>query len=94
MQQRIEEKQKKIDNNEMLGTVGVRLEEELPQLKLESNKLSDKLLEIKRLLEYAGNQRESSRRQVEILENELEEFTNVAEQIQENVSLWWMSGSV
>ena len=32
MQQRIEDQQKKIDNNEMLGTAGARLEEELRQL--------------------------------------------------------------
>ena len=37
------------------------------------------MLETKRLLEYAGNQRESCRRQVEILKKELEQVTNVAE---------------
>ena len=79
MHQRIEEQQKKIDNSEMLGTGGVRLKKELRQLKLKSQRLSDQLLESKRLLEYAGNQRESCRRQVEILKKELEEVTNVAE---------------
>ena len=67
MHQRTEEQQKKIDNSEMLGSAGARLEEELRQLKLESQGLSDRLLETKRLLEYAGNQRESCMRQVEIL---------------------------
>ena len=38
MQRRIEEQQKKIDNGEMLGTAGARLEEELRQLKLESQR--------------------------------------------------------
>ena len=69
--QRIEEQQKKVDNSEMLGTAGAWLKEELRQLKLESQRLSDQLLEIKRLLEYAGNQRESCRRQMEILKKEL-----------------------
>ena len=73
MHQRIEEQQK------MLGTAGARLEEELRQLKLESQRLSDQLLETKRLLEFAGNQRESCRKQVEILKKELAEVTNVAE---------------
>ena len=41
MQHRIEEQQKKIDNSEMLGTAGARLEEELRQLKLESQRLGD-----------------------------------------------------
>ena len=59
MHQRIEEQQKKIDNSEMLGTTGDRLEEELRQLKLESQMLSDQLLETKQLLEYAENQRDS-----------------------------------
>ena len=59
MHQRIEEQQRKIDNSEMLGTVGAQLEEELRQLKLESQRLSDQLLETKRLLEYAGNQWEA-----------------------------------
>ena len=63
----------------MLGTAGSRLEEELRQLKLESQRLSDQLLESKRLLEYAGNQRESCRRQLEILKKELAEVKNVAE---------------
>ena len=63
----------------MLGTAGARLEEELRQLKLENQRLSDQLLESKRLLEYAGNQRMSCRRQVEILKKELEEVTTVAE---------------
>ena len=67
MHQRIEEQQKKIDNSEMLGTAGDRLEEELRQLKLEKQRLSDQLLETKRLLENAVNQRESCRRQVKIL---------------------------
>ena len=79
MHQRIEEQQKKIDNSEMLGTAGFRLKEELRLLKLEIQRLSDQLLETNRLLEYAGNQRESCRRQVEILEKELAEVKNVAE---------------
>ena len=77
MQHRIEEQQKKINNSEMLGTAGARLEEELRQLKLE--RLGDQLLETKRQLEYAGNQRESCRRQVKTLRKEFEEVTNVAE---------------
>ena len=77
MHQRIEEQQK-IDNSEMLGTAGARLEEELRQLTLESHTLSDQLLETKRLVEYAGNQRESCRRQLEMLKKELAEVTNVA----------------
>ena len=79
MHQRIEEQQKKIDNSEMLGTAGARFKEELLQLKLESQRLSGQLLETKRLLEYAGNQRESCRRQVEILKKVLAEVTDVAE---------------
>ena len=79
MHQRIEEQQKEIDNSEMLVTAGTRLEEELRQLKLESQRLINQLLDTKRLLEYAGNQRESCRRQVEILKKELAEVTNVAE---------------
>ena len=79
MQNRIEEQQKKIDNSEMLETAWARLEEELRQLKVESQRLGDQLLETKRQLEYAGNQRESCRRQVETLKKELEEVTNVAE---------------
>ena len=63
----------------MLGTAGARLEEELRQSKLESQRLGDQLLETKRQLEYAGNQRESCRRQLETLKKELEEVTNVAE---------------
>ena len=62
MHQRIKEQQKKIDNSKKLGTAGARLEDELPQLKFESQRLSDQLLETKRLLEYAGNQRESCRK--------------------------------
>ena len=79
MHQRIEEQQKKIDNSEMLGTAGARLEVELRQLKPEIQRLSDQLLETKRLLEYAENQRESCRSQVEILKKELAEVTDVAE---------------
>ena len=79
MQHRIEEQQKKIDNSEMLGTAGARLEEELRQLKLESQRLGDQFLDTKQQLEYAGKQRESCRRQVETLKKELEEVTNVAE---------------
>ena len=79
MQHRTEEQQKKIDNSEMLGTAGARLEEGLRQLKVESQRLGDQLLETKRQLEYAGNQRESCRRQVETLKKGLEEVTNVAE---------------
>ena len=65
MQHRIEEQQKKIDDSEMLGTAGAWLEEELRQLKLESQRLGNQLLETKRQLEYAGNQRESCRWLVE-----------------------------
>ena len=79
MHQKIEEHQKKIDNSEIMGTAWARLEEELRQLKLETQRLSDQLLETKRLLEYAGNQRESCRRQVEKLNNELAQVTIVAE---------------
>ena len=79
MQHRIEEQQEKIDNSEMQGTAWARLEEELRQLKLESQRLSDQLLETQRKLEYAGNERESCRWQVETLKKELEEVTNVAE---------------
>ena len=78
MHHRIEEQQKKIDNSGMLGTAGTRLEEELWQLKLESQNLGDQMLETKRLLEYDGNQRKSCRRQVETLKKELEAVTNVA----------------
>ena len=78
MQHRIQEQQKKIDNSEMLGTAGARLEEELRQSKLESQKLGDQSLETKRQLEYAGNQWESCRRQIETLKKELEEVSNVA----------------
>ena len=90
MQHRIEEQQKKIDNSdEMLGTAGARLEEELRQLKLESQRLGDQLLEPRQQLEYVGNQRESCRRrQVETLKKELEEVTNVAEtKIRECIAL-------
>ena len=59
MHQRIGEQQKKSYSSEMLGTAGVRLEEELRHLKLESQSLSDQLLETKRLLDYAGIQLES-----------------------------------
>ena len=45
MQHRIEEQQKKIDNSEMLGTAGARLEKELRQLKFESQSLGDQLLD-------------------------------------------------
>ena len=55
MHQRIEEQQKKFEKSEMLGTAGARLEEELRQLKVESQSLSDQLLETNRPLEYAGN---------------------------------------
>ena len=79
MHQRIQEEQKKIDNSERLGTAGAWLEEELRQIKFESQSLSDQLLETKRLLEYAGNQRESCRKQVEVLKKKLAEVTNVAE---------------
>ena len=50
--QRIEEQQKKIDTSEILGTAEVWLEEELRQLKLEKQRLSDQLHETKLLLEY------------------------------------------
>ena len=63
----------------MLGTAWARLEEELRQLKVESQRLGYQLLETKRQLEYAGNQRVSCKRQVETLKKELEEVTNVAE---------------
>ena len=78
----------------MLGIAAVRLKEELRQLKLESKRLSDQLLQTKRLLEYAGNQRASRRRQIEKLMKELEEVRNVAETNKKNVSLWWMSWSI
>ena len=55
MHQRIEEQQKKIDNSKMLELAGVQLKEELRQLKLESQRLSDQLFETKQLLEYAGS---------------------------------------
>ena len=79
MHQRIEEHQKKIDISEMLGAAGARLKEELRQLKFESQRLSDQLLQSKRLLDCARNQRESCRRQVEILKKELAEARNVVE---------------
>ena len=63
----------------MLGTAGVRLEEELRQLKHKNQKLIDQLLETKPLLEYAGNQRESCSSRVEKMKKELEEVTNVAQ---------------
>ena len=63
----------------MLGTAGARLEEELRQLKVESQRSCGQLLETKRQLEYTRNQRESCRRQMETLKKELEEATNVAE---------------
>ena len=63
----------------MLGTAGAQLEEELRQLKLENQRLHEQLLESKRLLVNAGNQRESHRRQVEMLNRELEEDKNQAE---------------
>ena len=47
MHQRIEEQQKKIENNEKLGPAGAQLEEELRQLKFESQSLSDQLFETK-----------------------------------------------
>ena len=65
MHHRIEEQQKKIDNSEMPGTAGARLEEELWQLKLESQSLGDQMLETKRLIEIrwesAGVQQEAGR---------------------------------
>ena len=79
MHQRIKEQQKKIDNSEMLGTVGFRIEKVLRQVKLESQRLSDQLLKTKRLLEYAVNQWECCRGQVEIFKKELEKITNAAE---------------
>ena len=79
MHHRIEEQQKKVDDREMLGTAGLRFDEELGQLKLEDQNSGDQLLETKRLLVCAGNQRKSCRRHVEILKKELEEVTNVAE---------------
>ena len=78
MQHKIEEQQKKV-NSEMQGLAGAWLEEELRQLKLESQRLGDQLLETKRQFEYAGNQREYCRRQVETMKKELEEVTIVAE---------------
>ena len=44
MHHRIEKQQKNNDNSEMLGTAGVRLEEELRRLKLESQKFVSKCL--------------------------------------------------
>ena len=57
----------------MLGTAVVRLEEELRQLKLEGQKLLEQLLKTKKFLVNAGNQWESSRRQVELLNREIED---------------------
>ena len=79
MHHRIEEQQKKIDDREVLGTAGLRFDEELGQLKLEDKSSGDQLLETKRLLDCVGNQQKSCRRHVEILKKELEEVTNVAE---------------
>ena len=80
MHQRIEEQQKILTTAECrMGTAGIRFEEELRQLKPECQRLRDQLRETKRLLEYAGNQRLSCRRQVEELKKELEEVTNVAD---------------
>ena len=93
MHQRMEEHQMKTDNSEMLGTAGVRLEEELRQLELEGQKLCEQLLQTERLLECAENQHHSCRRKVEIWKQDLEEVVNVAER-QQNVSLCWMNGSV
>ena len=47
MHQIVEEKQKKIDISEKLVTAGARLEEKVRQLKFESQRLSDQLLETK-----------------------------------------------
>ena len=63
----------------MLGTAGARLKEELRQLKLEGQWLHKQLLMTKNLLVNAGNQRESCRRQVEMLNRELEAAKTKAE---------------
>ena len=63
----------------MLETVGVRLEEEFRQFKLEGQRLQEQLLETKRLFVNAGNQRESCRRQFEMFNRELENAKSQAE---------------
>ena len=49
VRKKIEEQQKKINNSEMLGTPGARLDEEPLQLKLEGKKLHEQRLEIKKV---------------------------------------------
>ena len=76
---KIEEQRSKINNSEMLETVGVRLEEEIRQFKLEGQMLKEQLLETKRLFVNAGNQRESCRRQFEMFNRELKDAKIQAE---------------
>ena len=63
----------------MLETAGARPEDELRQFKLEGQRLQEKLLETKRLLVNTENQRESCRRQGEIINRELEDAKIQAE---------------
>ena len=75
---KIEEQRKEINNSEMLGTAGARVQEGLRQLKL-GQRLRFQLLETKRVLVNAGNQLESCRRQVEMLNRVLEVAKSQAE---------------
>ena len=79
MRGKIEEQQKKINNSEMLGTAGALLVEELRQLKLERQRIHVQILKTKRLLVNSENQRESCRRQVEMLKGQLEDAKSEAE---------------
>ena len=63
----------------MLGTAWFRLVEELRQLKLEGQKIHVHILKTKRLLVNTENQRESCRRQFEMLKRELEDAKSEAE---------------
>ena len=63
----------------MLGTAKAQLEEELRQLKMEGHRLHDQLQETHRLFKKAGNQQKSCRTQIEMLNKDLKEATNVAE---------------
>ena len=73
LHEKIEGQQKKITNSEMLETAGAQLEEELRQLKLEGQSELEQLLETKKLEVNNGNQRQSCRRLVEMLNRELDE---------------------
>ena len=75
----IEEQQKKINNSEMMGIAGALLKKELWQLTLQDERLIEQLLETKKPLVNAENQQESCRRQVELLNRELEEAKSQAE---------------